>query len=140
MMYCEFFVAGVPQPKGSTRQVPTARGLRTTSANPKLKAWEKNVADSALAALSLKERTALAGKEKTTACAVSIRFFLPLRAGYRHHTMKPDVDKLTRGILDALGQFYLDDAQVVEVTASKHFSLGPVAVGALVRVRVGLPG
>lgn len=40
------------------------------------------------------------------------------------HTVKPDLDKLIRAILDALkGILYKDDAQVIHVQASKHYAL-----------------
>ena len=39
------------------------------------------------------------------------------------HTSRPDVDKLTRAVLDALsGVWWVDDSQVAMVTASKAYS------------------
>ena len=41
-------------------------------------------------------------------------------------TVAPDVDKLLRAVMDALtGVAYLDDAQVVQVTASKQYKETP---------------
>lgn len=39
-----------------------------------------------------------------------------------HHTQKPDIDKLTRAVLDSLsGQVFRDDSQVMQLVASKHW-------------------
>lgn len=48
-------------------------------------------------------------------------------ASYRHrYTKKPDIDKLTRSVLDALtGIVYRDDSQVDYVLAQKKYGLEP---------------
>ena len=39
-----------------------------------------------------------------------------------HWTKKPDIDNLIKLVLDALnGVFYVDDAQVMRITASKQY-------------------
>lgn len=40
-----------------------------------------------------------------------------------HHTVKPDVDKLVRAVLDALTNVaYRDDSQVIRISANKIYS------------------
>ena len=52
-----------------------------------------------------------------------------------HHTTAPDLDKLTRAVLDALtGVLYLDDKQVIELHARKQYALYPAGPGARITV------
>lgn len=49
-------------------------------------------------------------------------------------SVRPDLDKLVRAVLDALtGRAWADDGQVVQLTASKNY--GTDSVGVLVKVR-----
>jgi len=60
------------------------------------------------------------GHFRTGAHAGLLRDSAPARPGKR-----PDVDKLSRHVLDALtGVVYADDGQVVTLVASKHFAAG----------------
>lgn len=46
-----------------------------------------------------------------------------------HHTVKPDIDNLSKMLLDCLnGIVFDDDAQVVEITAKKKYSEDPFTV------------
>jgi Holliday junction resolvase RusA-like endonuclease len=47
----------------------------------------------------------------------------PKRKSWREHpTVKPDVDKLARAILDSLtGVVYVDDSQVIKLTVEKRY-------------------
>ena len=56
-----------------------------------------------------------------------------------HHTSAPDVDKLTRGLLDPLtvrcgGCVLKDDSQVVEIVARKRYTKFGESAGAMVRI------
>ena len=56
-----------------------------------------------------------------------------------HHTSAPDVDKLTRGLLDPLtvrcgGCVLKDDSQVVEIVARKRYAERCESAGAHVRI------
>ena len=56
-----------------------------------------------------------------------------------HHTSAPDVDKLTRGLLDPLtvrcgGCVLKDDSQVVEIVARKRYAERCESAGAMVRI------
>ena len=130
-----FSVSGKPEPKGSTRIVPLRgrQGARPiiTSDNPMLKSWQYAVRISA---------RALGAQLFTGPVDVWLVFrlarpkSLPLR--FAHPVRKPDVDKLTRAVLDAItGVLLRDDAQVVELHARKVFDATPgvdVAVAAVV--------
>ena len=46
--------------------------------------------------------------------------------GLVKHTVKPDIDNLTKAVLDALnGLAWYDDAQIVELNASKTYVEDP---------------
>lgn len=46
-----------------------------------------------------------------------------------YHTVKPDIDNLVKLILDCLnGIVFHDDAQVIEITARKKYSLDPFTI------------
>lgn len=119
-----FTVIGIPQPKGSTRAFmrPGGRFPIVTSDNPKVKAWQKVVGLGAIAARG-------AGvKPADGAIELEVAFFLarPLRLakkGTPPHLTRPDVDKLTRAVGDALtGICWHDDGQVVRLVASKAYA------------------
>lgn len=63
---------------------------------------------------------------RPAAVHVAVEFVMPRRASAPKrstppHTRKPDIDKLTRAVLDALtGVVYEDDSQVTEIDASKR--------------------
>ena len=88
-----------------------------TNDNPKCKKWQQTVEHSAR----------LAGVKKREKASVHIVFriaipktFLKKRNASDPHTLKPDIDKLIRPILDALtGIAYDDDNAVYEVYARK---------------------
>jgi Holliday junction resolvase RusA-like endonuclease len=70
-----------------------------------------------------------------------VDFFLPRPASvtFKKRPMPivpPDLDKLTRGLLDGIGQsevIWGDDSQVVEILATKHYADNRPA-GATIRV------
>lgn len=60
---------------------------------------------------------------------LAVVFFLPrpqsLPKKVKHHTKKPDVDKLLRAVKDSLTKtLWRDDAQVVELVARKGYAIG----------------
>ena len=120
-------VVGKPEPKGSAKAY-MPKGARfpvVTSDNPKLKDWQTQVR---LVVSQLPELVCEAGPVK-----LKVRFRLAapqdvertqLRKGITlPHLKKPDIDKLLRGCLDSLKNAgaYKDDAQVVEVHATKSY-------------------
>jgi crossover junction endodeoxyribonuclease RusA len=120
----EFIVDGIAQPKGSTKMVPTEyRGTVITSANPKLKAWEEDVAWTAQHAMIVGQIAQFTGP-----VALHATFFLPrpksVPAHVEHDIKKPDLDKLLRAVNDALsGVAYVDDNQVVDCHGYKRYAV-----------------
>lgn len=115
-----FTVYGDPQPQGSARAFVIGKRAVVTSDNPKLKGWRQNVAKAAQAALA-PPRATISGPVR-----VQADFFLKrpqkLPKGRIGHTVRPDSDKLVRGLLDSLtGVVWKDDAQVVEIHARKQY-------------------
>jgi Holliday junction resolvase RusA-like endonuclease len=115
--YAVFSAYGVPQPKGSTRSFLRGGRIVTTSDNPKLKGWQRTIAQSAKAAYP---RTTFPGPVSVTAV-----FHLPrpkAAKGRQFHTVRPDVDKLLRAVNDALtGVLWVDDCMVVELEGRKVY-------------------
>lgn len=127
------WVEGKPQPKGSTRAFMVRGRPVITSDNSALAPWAR--------AIALAYRMASGPSEAPERLTqVRMRFYVerPKQhhvAGDRRRDLKPDVplfpgrkpdiDKLARGVLDALaGKAYYDDAAVVGIDASKDFCIG----------------
>ena len=124
-----FVVIARPQPKGSTRAFIPKGWTRAivTSDNPKNKGWQQMIAE--CAALELQRP----GCEPfgSGPVVLTARFHLPRPKALQTkakalrdfpHTKKPDLDKLTRAVKDALtGVVWTDDSQVVELHATKHY-------------------
>lgn len=122
-MTIEFTVYGIPVPKGSTRAFAMMRNGKpfavTTHANPKTKSWQEAV--TVMAQGHAPKGGPWKGPVHLTAIFTMPRpKTLPKKIAF--HTKKPDLDKLLRLIKDSLkGVMYVDDAQVVEVVASKGY-------------------
>jgi crossover junction endodeoxyribonuclease RusA len=119
-----FRVVGVPQPKGSMRafHVPGMKAPIVTESNRNVRSWSQLVAAAAGHRMSEADAHLMLG-----ALAVRLVFALPrpkaIKAKRVPHTRKPDLDKLTRAILDALtGVVYRDDAQVVLLEIAKRYA------------------
>ena len=129
----QFFVAGVPIPKGSTKSFAIKSKKTgkyravTTAANNKTKPWQQEIAFAAAREKQLSKVRDLWGGPIT----LTIHFGMkkPVRHPKRHsipHITKPDLDKLERTVLDALTDVvYFDDAQVNEVHKRKEYSDKP---------------
>jgi Holliday junction resolvase RusA-like endonuclease len=146
----EFFVPGVPKPAGSKvsgvahrrdpetgQQVPvyTEDGRLKTFTKDDTgdagKAWRTDVRAEAKAAMI--DRAVMEG-----AVSVTVTFVMPRNKGHfgsgrnagvlkptapRWHTVRPDIDKLSRAVLDALtGIVWRDDGQVVQKHATKRYA------------------
>jgi Holliday junction resolvase RusA-like endonuclease len=118
----KFVVYGRPQPQGSTRSFLRGGKIATTSDNRQLKPWRQQVSDTAFVELGCMPYAGDGQK----AVVIHCHFFFarPKSAKKRvFPTVKPDLDKCVRAILDALtGIAYRDDSQVVVVVASKNYS------------------
>lgn len=119
-----FFVAGDPETKGSTRsfRVRNSDRIVTTSDNPRLKNWEARVA---LGAQRIAEEKGWKPEPWPAYYTVALHFFLKRPGAPKYVTRpakRPDLDKLTRAVLDAIsGILYADDGQVVSIEAEKLF-------------------
>lgn len=123
-MELSFTVYGVAQPKGSARAFVPKGWTRAvvTSANPKNKGWQQLVAEAASHALSQSAWRLDVGPIRLT-----VAFYLPRPKSIPklvvHHLKKPDLDKLTRSVKDALTRVvWNDDAQVVALDAVKWYA------------------
>ncbi len=115
-----FTVFGKPEPQGSTRAFVVKGRPIITSANKNLKSWRQEV--STAARLTCPDNRDFGPLTGPIHINVAFYFERPKSVKAEHKTTRPDVDKLLRGILDALtGIVYADDAQVTGVCASKQF-------------------
>lgn len=122
-----FTVVGTPVPQGSKRAFKTPSGaVVMAEANKAHKPWRAEVVAAARAVAPYR---AFAGPVN-----VSLNFrFLPVASDpYRtYHASAPDVDKLARGVLDALkvARVIVDDARVCELNATKRYCADGEAPG-----------
>jgi Holliday junction resolvase RusA-like endonuclease len=146
----EFFVPGVPKTAGSKvsgvahrRDPATGQQVPVRDDRGRLKTFTKDDTGEAGKAWRTDVRAAaekvLAGAPPLEgALGVTITFVMPRNKGHfgsganatvlkpsapRWHTVRPDVDKLSRAILDALGGLvWLDDSQVVQKHVTKRYA------------------
>ena len=127
-----FNVYGIPQPKGSTKSFmvedKTTHKLKviTTSDNKNLKSWHQMVNTAAQ-----EHRPGPGGGLLSGPVEIVLTFYLlrPKSVSERRRPLpvvKPDLDKLTRAVLDALkGKIYADDSQVVGLDVRKYYGNPP---------------
>lgn len=114
-----------------------------TSDNPQLKSYRRGVSDAAMAAMKVAEAE-IAAKHVPVAMAIEFTFLKPPSVTRKRDemTVRPDLDKCVRSILDSCtGVLWIDDAQVIAVAARKKY--GPVegvSVSAWTLENQSLPG
>jgi Holliday junction resolvase RusA-like endonuclease len=119
-----WFVEGVPIPQGSkTAMVVNGRAVMF-EANKKHKAWREHL------------KATIGSLESPSIEPVRVElvfwFQRPKSVKRKYMSVKPDIDKLSRSVLDALtGSVVKDDSQVIILNARKEY--GDKA-GVLVRV------
>lgn len=125
-----FTVLGKAQPQGSGRAFTYTRkaekgggiGARIDSDNPNLKSWRHEVAVTAHLAM----RRAGFAMLVTGPVRVCADVYLPCpksRKPHHPHLTKPDIDKLARGLCDALtGIVWTDDSQVTQLKVTKAYA------------------
>jgi len=124
----EFFVAGEPHPKGSTRgfYIKKLDRVVTTNANKDTKTWEIRVAHEAQAAESKRDKAWSLSKEE--AYDIGLEFYFQRPQSYPKKwrfemTVTPDIDKLIRAVLDGLKNVLLfDDSQVISLSVIKEYA------------------
>lgn len=112
-----FFVAGKPAPKGSKVMGRTKDGrmFMRESASSSLRPWMK----------AIRVEAAKHFKEPSQSSVwLYMDFWMPRGKTVKRelHTVKPDLDKLQRAVMDALtGIVYVDDAQVIGADSFKAY-------------------
>lgn len=113
-----FFVRGLPAPQGSKKHVGNGRMVEMSKRLPK---WRAAVIEAAVEALAGRPGF---GRDEPIYCA--LQFFMPrgVTVKREYPTVTPDVDKLERGVMDALtlAKVWGDDAQVVSGTRGKRYA------------------
>lgn len=115
-------VNGVPVPQGS--KSATVRGGRAVmfDANSKLRGWRQTVT---LAVRNKMAETRFMPFAPDDAIQVIVKFYFerPKSSKRQHMTVKPDVDKLSRSILDSLADagMFPGDQQVDYLIAEKIY-------------------
>lgn len=133
------FVAYVhPEPQGSAKAFVIGGKARVTTDNAKLKPFRSEVTRCAMMAMRDTGRELpFAGKHVPVEVAISFYFAKPDSVSKKRTlpSVKPDADKLIRGVFDALsGVAFHDDAQVVVVRARKLYGT-PERVEVLVQIQ-----
>lgn len=125
----EFFVPGIPIPKGSAKAfVVKGRAIVTQDNGAKQKPWASSISYTAMQEMKFQ-------KPVSGPISISLTFFMPRPKGHygsgknsevvkasapNSHTSKPDLDKLIRCVKDALtGVVWNDDSQVCEITETR---------------------
>jgi crossover junction endodeoxyribonuclease RusA len=120
-MHIDLLVEGVPVPQGSFRHVGNGRII---SANPKLNTWRDTIAQQIA--------TQTAHRLIEAPIRLQLVFTLPRpksvsKALRAVPTVKPDLDKLTRAVMDAISlerycQVIKDDSLVTDLHAAKRYA------------------
>lgn len=117
-----FRVHGVPTPQGSKKHV--GRGIMVESGGEKLRTWREDVKHAALDAMN--GHAPFEG-----ALEVRVTFYLPKPKTVKRDLphVRPDLDKLERSLLDAMGAagVFGDDGQVTDVVKAKRYADVPGA-------------
>ena len=123
-----FRVYGIPQTKGSTKAF-NVKGRRfpvVTNDNTKNARWAATVSGEAQRARVSSGLSAPVVGAVWLMLHFHVRKPKSLPKRIMHATKKPDLDKMIRSVKDALkGVLYLDDAQVVDLSAQKRYSDSP---------------
>lgn len=146
-------VVGTPAPQGSKRHL--GNGVMVESSK-RVKPWRQDVKHAALDVLVQRAQMGhyIPIYDRGAAVVVTVTFYLPrpkghYRTGKNAHLLrdaapanpasKPDLDKLLRSTMDALGEAgcWADDSQVVQVNALKAYADGRPP-GAIITLREAL--
>lgn len=123
-----FDVLGVPAPQGSKRAFVVGKRAVVTEDSKRSAPWRDSVAAAGLAAMD-----GAAAFDGPLRVAIVFRMPRPRSVKRAYPSVKPDVDKLARAVLDGLtaGGVIVDDSRVVSLAAKKVYDAVP---GATVRV------
>lgn len=124
MTSVSFFVGGVPVPQGSKKGFVVGRRAVLVDDNKKLlQPWREEVARRAFSTFAYRNPT-------DGPVRVDAAFVLPRPASTRRAlpSVKPDLDKLLRALLDGItqaGNVWADDSRVVEIHSTKVYGTAP---------------
>ncbi len=118
----EFFVHGIPRPQGSKAGFIRNGRVVLVEASKQLPEWREQIVLAAKEAMMSTDEWYKSEKPVRVECV----FFFPKpkTVKRKYPYVAPDLDKLCRALLDALtvAGVYLDDAQVVDLIATKRYS------------------
>jgi Holliday junction resolvase RusA-like endonuclease len=121
-----------PRPQGSKKYVGSRRTAAGNNipliieASPGLPVWRKAVSDAVIQAMhDSGDLSKFEGAVKVEAV-----FYVTRRPTVKREypTVPPDVDKLSRALLDSLKPVWADDSQVVRLEVSKKYATGQAGV------------
>jgi len=136
----EFFVAGEPQPKGSTRAfyVKKLDRVVTTTTNKNTKQWQLRVSTEAQRANESRNGAFFCNDDRCGyEVAADFTFTRPKSTPKKVHlnTKRPDLDKLIRAVLDGIVNVLIpDDALVISIRATKKYGEENEVPGARISV------
>lgn len=121
-------VLGIPAPQGSKRAFVVGNRAVITEDSKKTAPWRDSVSAAGVAAMA--GAPPFDGPLRVT---IEFRQPRPRSVKRAHPSVKPDVDKLARAVLDSLSAaaVIVDDARIVSLTAEKVYAEIP---GATIRV------
>lgn len=145
----DVFVPGVPAAQGSKRYlgVGSKGKVRMAEMSKRVEPWRADIR------AAIEQEPVTATFDAIGPMAVDLYFTLPRpkshhRTGGNAHLLRddvpaypagrPDLDKLVRAVLDAVGstgRVWNDDAQVVHVNAWKHYATPDEPIGVQIAVR-----
>ena len=130
LMTLSTFVPGRPAPQGSKRYVGNGISIESSKA---VKPWRADIREHVTANFT--------GPPLTGPVTVVLTFVMPRPVGAPKLSTpaavkRPDIDKLTRAVLDALSSagMWRDDSQVVELVARKRLAERDETPGCHIRV------
>lgn len=139
----ELFVEGIPVPQGSATAFPVGGRCVVTSANnKKLKPWRALVTQAVLDEMDAGRHNEMLQMlaDKDMPIKARLKFYVPKPASVKREwptVRRGDIDKLSRAVLDSISDagLWYDDANVVDLHASKYYAGGVLLPGVEIEVR-----
>lgn len=131
----KFFVAGEPRPQGSKTPVRMGNRIRliesSGSSTKKHADWRKTLKETAI---GVWKKPPIDGP-----CSIKLEFYLPrpkARTKERYSSVKPDIDKLCRSVLDGLSDADVlrNDSRVSQLNATKYYANDPSEIGVWIEI------
>lgn len=127
LKYLKIFVPGIPASKGS---MSISRSGHMYPADKKLKKWSRDI--------SLISKSKSHDEPTDGPVSVTLSFYFSKKTNnqWTEYTKKPDIDKISRAVLDALtGIIYIDDCQVYHLEAKKLYAEFGHEPGVVIEIR-----